>query len=97
MTVQYNLYAYESGMHEQIDVDYLYICGDVAVPALVRLSHAEDETVRTDALSALKALRDCRDGDWRAASAASVRADRLFAENKAAIDEASERAWYRPY
>ena len=97
MTVQYNLYAYESGMHEKIDIDYLYICGDVAVPALVRLSHAEDETVRTDALSALKALRDCRDGDWRAASAASVRADRLFAENKAAIDEASERAWYRPY
>lgn len=95
--VQYNLYAYESGMHEKIDIDYLYICGDVAVPALVRLSHAEDETVRTDALSALKALRDCRDGDWRAASAASVRADRLFAENKAAIDEASERAWYRPY
>ena len=95
--VQYNLYAYESGMHEKIDIDYLYICGDVAVPALVRLSHAEDETVRTDALSALKALRDCRDGDWRAASAASVRADRLFAENKAAIDAAADRAWYRPY
>lgn len=94
---QYNLYAYESGMHEKIDIDYLYVCGDIAVPALVRLSHAEDETVRTDALSALKALRDHRDGDWRSASAASVRADRLFAENKTAIDEAPDERWYRPY
>ena len=97
VTVQYNLYAYESGMHTAIDVDYLYACGDIAVPALVKLSGDTDETVRADALSALKALRDHRGGDRRSASAASLRADRLFAENKAAIDAAADRAWYRPY
>ena len=96
VTVQYNLYAYESGMHETIDVDYLYTCGDVAVPALVRLSGSADETVRAEALSALKAMRG-RSGDWRSASVASLRADRLFEANKAAIDAAADRAWYRPY
>lgn len=97
VTVQYNLCAYESGMHETIDIDYLYICGDIAVPALVKLSGDADAAVRADALSALKALRDHRGSGWRSASAASVRADRLFAENKAAIDAAADRAWYRPY
>lgn len=97
VTVQYNLYAYESGMHTAIDVDYLYACGDIAVPALVKLSGDTDEAVRADALSALKALREDRGGDRRSASAASLRADRLFAENKAAIDAAADRAWYRPY
>ena len=96
VTVQYNLHAYESGMHEQIDVDYLHTCGDVAVPALVKLSGDADETVRAEALSALKALRRHR-GDWRSASVASLRADRLFEANKAQIDAAADRAWDRPY
>ena len=96
VTVQYNLHAYESGMHEQIDVDYLHTCGDVAVPALVKLSGDTDETVRAEALSALKALRRHR-GDWRSASVASLRADRLFEANKAQIDTAADRAWDCPY
>ena len=82
LTVDYNLYAYESGLHETIDVDYLERCGDVAVPALLRLCDDENTFVRYAAHQALRDAYHARRSDGLAArSVVSVRASRLLEEN----------------
>ena len=82
LTVDYNLYAYESGLHETIDVDYLERCGDVAIPALLRLCDDENTFVRYAAHQALRDAYHARRSDGLAArSVVSVRASRLLEEN----------------
>lgn len=83
LTVRYNMYAYESGMHKTIDVYYLaHDCGDIAVPALLDLCDDENEYLRQDAVLALQNMsRFDRDGGPAAYSVASARAKRLLNEN----------------
>lgn len=82
LTVNYNLYAYESGLHETVDIDYFERCGDIAVPALVRLCDDEDSAVRYAAHQALRQLSNYRvERNLAARSVVSVRASRLLDEN----------------
>ena len=82
LTVKYNLYAYESGLHETIDIDYLRHRGDIAVPALLRLCDDENPAVRYAAHQALRQEFNYRsDSRIAARSVVSARASRLFDEN----------------
>lgn len=53
LIVKFNTHAYESGMHEKLDMRYLAECGDVAVPTLIAYATGENGGLAADAQSAL--------------------------------------------
>ncbi len=50
---RYNVYAYQNGMHDHLDIDYLGAGGDSSVPLLLKLAHGEDAQTAKDAYQML--------------------------------------------
>ena len=53
VVLKYNMWAYQTGRLETIDVNAFLELGDAKVPYLIQLSYSEDEDIRTDALDQL--------------------------------------------
>jgi len=56
--LKYNMWAYETGRLETIDVNAFWELGDAKIPYLIALSYAEEEKIRTDALDQLFPWQD---------------------------------------
>ena len=95
VSANYNAEMYlntEAAWHiDSVDIDYLRLLGDPAVPALVRIANeAPRESVRTDAADAIERVRksiaySTGDGttitrDWRDCNVTTYKADKAFAE-----------------
>jgi len=53
VVLKYNMWAFETGRLETIDVEAFRELGDAKIPYLIALSYAEDEEIRTKALDQL--------------------------------------------
>jgi hypothetical protein len=95
VSANYNAEMYlntEAAWHiDSVDIDYLRLLGDPAVPALVRIANeAGSEAVRTDAVNSIERIRksiaySTGDGtkinrDWRDCNVTTYKADKAFAE-----------------
>ena len=62
----YNTYAYESGMHQNIDIYYLhYDCGDYATASLIKLAESENALIANEAKNFLSQRHSENYGDTR--------------------------------
>ena len=56
--LRYNIWAYETGRLQTLDVSAFWELGSAKIPYLIELSKSEDETIRNDALEQLAALAE---------------------------------------
>ena len=58
VVLKYNLWAYQAGHLEPLDVNAFRELGDAKIPYLIELADSEDEKIRTDALKQLRGWLD---------------------------------------
>ncbi|MBQ4557370.1 MAG: DUF4173 domain-containing protein [Clostridia bacterium] len=82
---KYNLYAYENGMHNRIDLYYLYFdCGDYGIEPLIKLANESDAITAGKAKDYLKDkhndfyYRSDDENKWQNSTLASINAQKLL-------------------
>ena len=102
---RYNFYAYQSGMHDHLDVDYLGAGGDSSVPILLKLAHGEDEQTAEEAYQMLywilrqhadiqgNRLQKWENRDIRGVHVAYLNADRLLRQHADEILQRCVNTW----